>query len=117
MELAVNGRRFSGCMVSGIRIAVQTVTASEIAAMKTKIMCHSENSMTNWPMPGATTGITMNTMKISDITSAMRRPPNTSRTKETAMTRVAAAPMPWIRRSASRIVKVGANEEAKAAAT
>ena len=66
--------------------------------MKTKIMCHSANSMINWPTPGAMTGMTMNTMKISDMTSAMRRPPNTSRTKETAMTRVAAAPMPWMKR-------------------
>ncbi len=48
------------------------VIASAITAMKTKIMCHSENSMTSWPMPGATTGMTMNTMKTSDITSAMR---------------------------------------------
>ena len=62
--------------------------------MTTKIMCHSENSMISWPRLGATTGMTMNTMKTSDMTSAIARPPKTSRTTETVMTRVPAAPMP-----------------------
>ena len=35
-------------------------------------MCHSENSMISWPTPGAMTGMTMNTMKTSDMTSAIR---------------------------------------------
>ncbi len=61
-------------------------------AMRTKIMCHSENSITSWPRLGATTGMIMNTMKTSDMTSAMARPPNTSRMIDTVMTRVAAAP-------------------------
>ena len=58
-------------MVSGSRSAVQMPTATATTVMNTKIMCHSENSMINWPTPGATTGMTMNTMKTSDMTSAM----------------------------------------------
>ena len=89
-------------MVSGMRSAVQIEIAAATTAMKMKIMCHSENSMITWPTPGAMTGITMNTMNTSDMTSAMRRPPNTSRTNDTAMTRVAAAPMPWIEAKAKQ---------------
>ncbi len=86
-------------------------------AMSTKIMCHSENSITSWPTEGAITGMTMNTMNTSDMISAMARPPNTSRMTETAMTRVDAAPMPCTKRSASSTPKVGANAAASAAAT
>ena len=73
--------------------------------MTMKIMCHSENSMTSWPRLGAMTGMTMNTMKTSDMTSAIGRPPNTSRMMDTAMTRVEAAPMPWTKRRASSVVE------------
>ena len=59
-------------------------------------------------MLGAITGMIMKTMKISDMISAIARPPNTSRTIETAMTRVEAAPTPWMKRSASSVSKFGA---------
>ena len=85
--------------------------------MTTKIMCHSENSMTSWPRLGAMTGMTMNTMKISDMTSAMARPPKTSRTMETVMTRVEAAPMPWTKRRTSSVAKLGAKAAPSAATT
>ena len=85
--------------------------------MTTKIMCHSENSMTSWPMPGAITGITMKTMKISDMTSAMARPPKASRTTDTVMTRVAAAPSPCTKRRTSNVVKLGAKAAPSAAIT
>ncbi len=45
-------------------------------------------------MLGAITGMIMKTMKMSDMISAIALPPNLSRTIETAMTRVEAAPMP-----------------------
>ena len=59
-------------------------------------------------------GMAMNTMKVSDMTSAISRPENRSRTTEVAMTRVLAAPSPWMKRSASRIAKFGAKVAAKA---
>ena len=71
----------------------------------------------NWPIPGAMTGMAMNTMKISDITSAMRRPSNVSRTIDAAMTRVAAAPMPCTSRHSSRMANDGAMAAAAAATT
>ena len=80
-------------------------------------MCHSANSMMTWPMLGATTGMIMNTMKTSDMTSAIARPPNVSRTIETVMTRVAAAPTPWMKRRMRSASKVGAKAAAKAATT
>ena len=67
-------------------------------------------------MPGAITGMTMKTMKISDMISAMARPPKRSRTIETVMTRVDAAPMPCTKRSASSVSKLGAKAAPKAAA-
>jgi hypothetical protein len=70
-----------------------------------------------WPMPGATIGIAMNTMKASDITEAISRPEYLSRITDTAMTRVAAAPRPCTKRSPSRIANVGAKVAAKAQMT
>ena len=49
-------------------------------------------------MPGAMIGMAMKTMKVSDMTSAISRPENRSRTTEVAMTRVAAAPSPCVKR-------------------
>ena len=63
--------------------------------------------MIAWPIFGAMTGIAMNTIITSDMTLAMRRPPKQSRTTEMAMTRVAAAPMPCMARSARSSSKVG----------
>ena len=71
MAFSENGRRSSGASVSGIRNAAQAEMASAITPMQTKIMCHSANSITACPIDGATTGITMNTMKMSDMTSAI----------------------------------------------
>ena len=116
-ERTVKARRYSGCSVSGSRNAVHMVMAKATIAIRTKIMCHSENSITSCPTDGAITGITMNTMNTSDMISAMARPPNTSRITETAMTRVDAAPIPCTKRSASNTPKVGASAAASAAAT
>ncbi len=88
-----------------------------IVAIRMKIMCHSENNMTNWPRLGATTGMTMKTMKTSDITSAIALPPNTSRIIDMVITRVAAAPRPWTNLSTRRVSKVGAKPDANAART
>ena len=62
-------------------------------AMKKKMSCQEPSSRINWPMPGATTGNAMKTMKASDITWAMSRPENRSRTTAVATTRCEAAPM------------------------
>ena len=48
----------------------------------------------------------MNTIMASDMTLAMRRPPNVSRTTEIAITRVAPAPMPWMARIARSMREV-----------
>ena len=63
--------------------------------------------MTTWPRLGAMIGMIMKIIITSDITSAICLPPKVSRTTDSAMTRVAAAPTPCRKRSASRIVKVG----------
>ena len=44
-------------------------------AMKMKISRQLPNSITAWPVPGAMTGTIMNTIMISDMTSAIIRPP------------------------------------------
>ena len=66
---------------------------------------------------GATTGMIMNTMKTSDMTSAMARPPKTSRMIDTVITRVAAAPVPWTKRRIRSVSKLGAKAAPSAAAT
>ena len=96
-------------------MTAHSAIAAAISAITMKIMCQLAKIITTCPIDGATTGITMNTMKISDITSAMARPPKRSRTIETAMTRVEAAPMPWMKRSASKVSKVGAKTAPAAA--
>ena len=82
--------------------------------MNRKIYCHGPVSRITWPMPGATIGMAMKIMKVSDMTSAISRPSKRSRTTAVAMTRVPAAPMPCTKRSASRTPKVGAKIAAKA---
>ena len=68
-------------------------------------------------MPGAIMGTTMNTIKASDITSAMARPTKQSRTIETAITRVAAAPRPCSSRNISSTSKLGASTALSATTT
>ncbi len=62
-------------------------------------------SMMACPMEGARIGTARNTMKASDMTRAMSRPLNRSRTIDTASTRVAAAPTPISARAASSVAK------------
>ncbi len=69
------------------------------------------------PIPGATTGITMNPMNTRDMPSAMPRPEKRSRTTAVATTRVAEAPSPWTKRRASSTAKLGARAAANTAAT
>ena len=57
--------------------------------MNRKMYCHGPDSRITWPMPGAMMGMAMKTMKVSDMTSAISRPENLSRTTAVAMTRVA----------------------------
>ena len=84
--------------------------------MKTKRAGQGLTRSSSCPRPGAITGTAMNTMKISDITSAMARPVKRSRTTELAMTLVAEAPMPCTARKTSNVVKSGAKAAAKAQA-
>ena len=117
VERRVNGRRYSSCSVSGSRMAVQPSTTSVSTAIMTKIHGQPDTSMMPWPSVGATIGTAMKTMKTSDITSAMARPPKTSRMTETAMTRVEAAPKPCTKRRTSSSVKSRDSAAAKAAMT
>ena len=88
-----------------------------MAAMKMKMACQSANSRMSCPALGAMIGTIMKTVKTSDMTSAICRPPNTSRTTAMAITRVAAAPAPWMKRSISSWLKLGTNTAAAAAST
>jgi hypothetical protein len=53
---------------------VQIQKARAKRPMKMKMLCHSPTSRITWPMPGATMGMAMNTMKVRDMTSAISRP-------------------------------------------
>ncbi|MNU04554.1 hypothetical protein D3C72_2490160 [compost metagenome] len=61
--------------VSGRRMNIHRPTTMAETAMKTKIQCQWPMNMITWPVPGAMTGMTMKTIMISDITSAICRPP------------------------------------------
>ena len=67
-------------------------------------------------MLGARIGTMMKTMKVSDMTRAICRPPYRSRMMERAMTMLAAA-MPCANRHASRVSKLRAKPTAAAAMT
>ena len=42
--------------------------------MNRKMYCQGPVSRITWPMPGAMIGMAMNTMKVSDMISAISRP-------------------------------------------
>ncbi len=72
---AVNGRTSSSASVSGRRLATHQVTMMPATAMKAKIRCQLPKNRTTWPVPGAMIGTIMKTIMMSDMTSAMARPP------------------------------------------
>ncbi len=73
-----------------------------------KMACQGPVSSRICPMLGARTGMAMNTMKTSDMTSAISRPEYRSRTTAVVMTRTLAAPRPCTKRRTSSMVKLGA---------
>ena len=102
-----SSRRFSAAQrLRQAEVAPAASCARPNAAMKTRMARQPATIMMPWPMVGAMIGTTMNTIIASDMTLAIRRPPKVSRTTEIAITRVAPAPIPWMARIASSIVKL-----------
>ena len=79
-----------------------------------KIARHGANSRIAWPMFGASTGTSMNTMNTRLITRAIASPSNRSRTIATTSTRVTAADAPIATRPAISSSKLAATPHSKA---
>ncbi len=86
--------RFSGANVSGMREIIHIRMSAAWMARIQKIQRHGANQRIACPKLGATTGISMNTARISDMTRAIASPLNRSRMMPTEMTRLAPAKKP-----------------------
>jgi hypothetical protein len=106
MRPGASGIRRSTGSVSSCRSANQTVASRPVARYTPKIARHPETARTICPIAGATTGTRMKTIVMSDMTRAISRPSNRSRTSASVIVRGPATPMPCRNLPASIIAKL-----------